>query len=159
MPKATRRNIISKKKCPAALMAELIGAHMKLHDDLDALQYDAGDSETASLADRAEKAAMRVQMTASEAISFAPAHTLRGAVAKLVIALFLLGEIADDNDMDPVDIDRRDFLSRSLSEDAFRYLGKAHGITPDNLGLGSYVAEGPSETLRRARALVAKVTR
>lgn len=156
MPKATHNTIMSEKKCPAALMAQLIGEHMRLFDGLDSLKS-LDDAEQQALIARGEKTALRMQMTASEAISLAPARSLRGAVAKLIIALFLLGEIAEDNDMDPVDVDRRDFLSRTNAEDALNYIGRAYGITPENLGLGSYVAEGPSGTLQRARALLAKV--
>ncbi len=161
-PTSTTKPVRPESPCPAAAMARLIGTYFEANINFQTLLgvAEKGSIEAIDL-DYAGEVAMRVADIARFALAMTPAHSLEGAIAKIVISWEIDSErFAGNHSL--YDENLLHTASNLLKEDAIRCLADDCGIDLDALGVGNYFTTGamPLAVVERgwqvAREVIAK---
>ena len=139
MAKAVKKISTTETECAALKIARLIGACDEQNNQfqgMDSRRRRSGGSIFVNFGGAALDA-HRMARLASKALALAPANSLGGALAKIIVAISELEQEIDELET-PENRYRTEtalFQSRLLMEDAISFIGQAYGVTPESIGL------------------------
>ena len=119
-------------------MAKLIGSCGDQNENFQSLDYRQRKQGGGDLNfDSAALTAYRMERLATMALALAPANSLGGALAKIIMAVEELEQEIDELDIGSTSFrtDTALFQSRLLMEDAVAFIGKTYDVTPESISM------------------------